>query len=596
MSFTSWLFGDNKNSNSNKRNNSSDDVEVNSYAQYINPMGALNDTYGFSFNVQNNFQPGRSSFHFGHQSHGNSEMVRGPENLDPGRSSFHFGQQSQHYGTPYVSQFQRDHSTSLFPFGGSYEDLVGTSVHVGESNEAYKPTPYSCLDSDVGSTSSYPPPEFEYTEQELTDAFNYPGYLNHGLGSVEAEGHAMGEEEEEEEEEAIAAKRRYQKKFKLLVAKVANEFNLQKRVRIPYHTDGLSGKEWVDNVVNSEHPNRCQDIFGMQPDLFRQLEVELVLEHGFQPPKKSTDIGVRECLGYFIAMLRGYTSQAMDDRFQRSGGTISKHIKKITPALKDFAAKWVAPLQRHEHWRSYLERRKKYCHFKYYLVDAGYPNAKGYLAPYKGNMYHQDEFRRRSVPVTDSNEVFNKAHSSLRSCVERSFVSFSNGIIEYVVFLGLSPFAKLSWYQSHPWPSSPSYKPSLAIVFLSSHSLDRNSLSSSSTAAQVPLFYSDLKHRDSHVELTTTAAQSLIPGDLYCPRFLTTQQSTTTATHSLTSDDLYCTRFLTTQQSTTTATHSLTSDDLDLPSPTTVVGFSATDDLYCTQKVLGFSRIQLGPV
>ncbi|KAH7839826.1 hypothetical protein Vadar_009221 [Vaccinium darrowii] len=173
----------------------------------------------------------------------------------------------------------------------------------------------------------------------------------------------------------------------------------------------------------------------------------------------------------------------MDDRFQRSGGTISKHIKKITPALEDFAAKWVAPLQCHEHWRPYLERSKKYCHFKdcigavdgthipcnpprekaanywshkgmhtfnvlavadfnlcftfavtgyegamhdyqifkeetiktnnryphpppgkYYLVDAGYPNAKGYLAPYKGYMYHQDEFRRRSVPVTDSNE------------------------------------------------------------------------------------------------------------------------------------------------------------------------------------------------
>lgn len=226
----------------------------------------------------------------------------------------------------------------------------------------------------------------------------------------------------------------------------------------------------------------------------------MVLEHGFQPPKKSTGVGVRECLGYFIAMLRGYTSQAMDDRFQRSGGTISKHIKKITPALEDFAAKWVAPLQRHEHWRPYLERSKKYCHFKdcigavdgthipcnpprekaanywsrkgmhtfnvlavvdfnlcftfavtgyegamhdyqifkeetmktnnwyphpppgkYYLVDAGYPNAKGYLAPYKGYMYHQDEFMRRSVPVTDSNEVFNKAHSSLRSCVERSF-------------------------------------------------------------------------------------------------------------------------------------------------------------------------------
>lgn len=142
MSFTSWLFRGKKKSNSNQRNNSSNDAEVNSYAQHVNPLGALNDTYDFSFNVQDNFQPGRS-FHFGHQSHENSEMVRGLENLNPGRSSFHFEQQSQHYRTPYVSQFQPDNNTSSFPFGGNYEGLLGTSVHVGESNEAYKLAPYS---------------------------------------------------------------------------------------------------------------------------------------------------------------------------------------------------------------------------------------------------------------------------------------------------------------------------------------------------------------------------------------------------------------------------------------------------------------------
>ncbi|KAH7838787.1 hypothetical protein Vadar_031199 [Vaccinium darrowii] len=199
-------------------------------------------------------------------------------------------------------------------------------------------------------------------------------------------------------------------------------------------------------------------------------------------------------------MLRGFTSQDTDDRFQRAGSTISKHIKKIRPCLEDFTAKWVAPMQDQDHWSPFLEKNKKYRHFKdcigavdgthipcqpplkkatnywcrkgmytfnvltvdfnlcftfavsgyegamdgyqifkeetlkmdnryphpppgnYNVVDAGYPNVKGYLALYKGYMYHQDDFMRRSVPVTDSNERFNKVHSSVRSCVERSLV------------------------------------------------------------------------------------------------------------------------------------------------------------------------------
>jgi hypothetical protein len=57
---------------------------------------------------------------------------------------------------------------------------------------------------------------------------------------------------------------------------------------------------------------------------------------------------------------------------------------------------------------------------KYYLVDAGYPNEYGYLGPYKGERYHFQEFRRRGQP-SGRKEVFNRAHSSLRNVIERSF-------------------------------------------------------------------------------------------------------------------------------------------------------------------------------
>ncbi|XP_025682586.1 uncharacterized protein [Arachis hypogaea] len=51
---------------------------------------------------------------------------------------------------------------------------------------------------------------------------------------------------------------------------------------------------------------------------------------------------------------------------------------------------------------------------KYYLVDADYPENKGYLGRYKGATYHLQEFRRANGP-SGYYEIYNYAHSSLRS-------------------------------------------------------------------------------------------------------------------------------------------------------------------------------------
>ena len=57
---------------------------------------------------------------------------------------------------------------------------------------------------------------------------------------------------------------------------------------------------------------------------------------------------------------------------------------------------------------------------KYYVVDAGYPNRDGYLAPYKGQRYHVPEWRN-GPPPNGEQELFNHLHSSLRNVVERTF-------------------------------------------------------------------------------------------------------------------------------------------------------------------------------
>ncbi|XP_038693712.1 protein ALP1-like [Tripterygium wilfordii] len=57
---------------------------------------------------------------------------------------------------------------------------------------------------------------------------------------------------------------------------------------------------------------------------------------------------------------------------------------------------------------------------KYYLVDAGYANKTGFLAPYKGERYHVPVFQN-GAPASGPREVFNKAHARLWNVIERTF-------------------------------------------------------------------------------------------------------------------------------------------------------------------------------
>ncbi|TYK03074.1 putative nuclease HARBI1 [Cucumis melo var. makuwa] len=57
----------------------------------------------------------------------------------------------------------------------------------------------------------------------------------------------------------------------------------------------------------------------------------------------------------------------------------------------------------------------------YYLVDARYPNAEGFLALYRGQRYHLQEWRGAENAPSTSKEFFNMKHSSARYVIERAF-------------------------------------------------------------------------------------------------------------------------------------------------------------------------------
>ncbi|PPD85896.1 hypothetical protein GOBAR_DD17181 [Gossypium barbadense] len=62
----------------------------------------------------------------------------------------------------------------------------------------------------------------------------------------------------------------------------------------------------------------------------------------------------------------------------------------------------------------------KVPHGCYYLVDAGYRNCEGFLAPFRGQRYHLNEWRQGYQPSSPQ-EFFNMKHASARNVIERCF-------------------------------------------------------------------------------------------------------------------------------------------------------------------------------
>jgi hypothetical protein len=58
---------------------------------------------------------------------------------------------------------------------------------------------------------------------------------------------------------------------------------------------------------------------------------------------------------------------------------------------------------------------------KYYLVDAGYTNGSGFLAPFRSTRYHLKEWASSQHQPKTSKELYNLRHSRARNIVERTF-------------------------------------------------------------------------------------------------------------------------------------------------------------------------------
>ncbi|GJR17565.1 L10-interacting MYB domain-containing protein-like protein [Tanacetum coccineum] len=120
--------------------------------------------------------------------------------------------------------------------------------------------------------------------------------------------------------------------------------------------------------------------------------------------KATRNVSIEESLGIFLASVREH-EQA---KFIGRKGYATQNIMAACDFNMCFTFVWAGWEGTAHDTRIFLEAlRRPQVNFprptgdKYYVVDAGYPNTKGYLAPYKGNdiRYHIPDFRRGQTSI-----------------------------------------------------------------------------------------------------------------------------------------------------------------------------------------------------
>ena len=93
--------------------------------------------------------------------------------------------------------------------------------------------------------------------------------------------------------------------------------------KTPRHTSSFTGQKWVSELLRGHH-KRFEDQFGMGKDLFKHLLKELSAKAEFGPTKH---LSSEERLAIFLyAATTGLSNRKLQERFQRSGETISKLV------------------------------------------------------------------------------------------------------------------------------------------------------------------------------------------------------------------------------------------------------------------------------
>ncbi|KAL5567692.1 hypothetical protein UlMin_024267 [Ulmus minor] len=225
----------------------------------------------------------------------------------------------------------------------------------------------------------------------------------------------------------------------LIVARTSVYYHNNFLVKQPCRNSPHTGWKFVKGILEG-NDRRCHEMFRMEKHVFFKL-CDTLRRYGLTSSK---GVQLEEMIGMFLMILRhGVRTRVIEEQFQHSGKIMSRNFNQIPYIGRKgfptqnimtvcdfdmlFAFLWPRWEGSSHDSRIFFETLQNHdMKFpkppldKYYLVNAGYPNMKGYLAPYKGERYHLPIFRSSGQPKGEQ-ETFNYVHSSLQSVIERCF-------------------------------------------------------------------------------------------------------------------------------------------------------------------------------
>ncbi|TYK27617.1 retrotransposon protein [Cucumis melo var. makuwa] len=183
-----------------------------------------------------------------------------------------------------------------------------------------------------------------------------------------------------------------QREFVWFDEKVSQHFNLVLLVVIRLYKELIKRPVPVTNNCNDQCWKCFENCLSALDGTYIKVNVPATDRPTFRTRKEkiaTNVLGVCDTKGDFVYVLAGWEGSATDSRI-----------------LRDVLSR-----------ENGLQVSKEY----YYLCDAGYPNAEGFLVPYRDQRYHLQEWRGAGNTPTNTKEYFNMKHSLARNVIECAF-------------------------------------------------------------------------------------------------------------------------------------------------------------------------------
>jgi hypothetical protein len=108
-------------------------------------------------------------------------------------------------------------------------------------------------------------------------------------------------------------------------------FLFKRSIPQPMRTSSLSGEAYVNELIMCNNPRRIQEVLRMKLEVFQFLCTELKNKGGLTP---SRYVGIKEQVAMFLyTIAHSRSNREVQERFQHSGETISRHFHSVLQAL-----------------------------------------------------------------------------------------------------------------------------------------------------------------------------------------------------------------------------------------------------------------------